>query len=184
MPRGLLIPVSPEQIGARARSLLSLRLPPPGNRVGPKTSPVYKLGAGGKNPSAAHCFEFSTLTKRWVGDCSALSAFACGFDRFQPDKFPGNWVNTDAMLRDAERDGDWFARALPHVGALLVYGGVHKNGKRVRVGHVGVCVALDPVLIVHCSSGASKRTGDAVSEVGPALWLNRGGVYLKYLKAT
>lgn len=193
MTRGLRIPVTPTEAASRAKTCLGLRLPPPGNRVGPRTAITYKLGAGGKEPGRSHPADWGGPTGRWLCDCSGFTAWCLGFDRYQPDEFPTEWINTDSMLADAERGGSWFAfDDKPSIGGLVVYGATYKGGRRIRVGHVALVVTVpaefDPLevwlrtRVIHCSSSASAK-GNAITETDAALWGRRQGRWLRYLRA-
>ena len=137
---------------------------------------VYMLGRGGTNPdfkepggSAHRC------------DCSGAIAWFLGVNRKTDHpfyaKYNGGWLETSAITRDA---------TLPHVGLfdtvpweearlgdLLVYG--DKGGHQ---GHVGMVSEIGPdwrpALVIHCSAGNYRRTGDAIQETSPAVFLSKG----------
>lgn len=100
----------------------------------------YKLGAGGRNPEAENPF---TTREGVLGcDCVGFVLWAWGLDRFQPT-FPkyGGWINTDSAIDDAKTTQTFFEQISgPEAGALVVFPGIAKNGRRVRIGHVALVV--------------------------------------------
>lgn len=135
----------------------------------------YKLGEGGRlwhkdtpwNPHAMAC------------DCSGFVAWCLGMDRHTADpaykKWNGGWIETTAIARDAHLEpgvGLFDELPQPQVGALYVYPDRRVEGK-VRQGHVGIIVGLDPVRVVHCSAGNYRRVGYAIAETDDGLWQRR-----------
>lgn len=124
---------------------------------------IYKLGSGGMNPKAAH-------PKGWDGacDCSGFVAWAIGRSRQTTHPLyvrkNGGWINTDAMVHDAEECTGFFTLTEPKVGAIIVYGGHNQYRK---VGHCGIVTSVDPLRVLHCSMGNYRRSGDAIQETGP-----------------
>jgi cell wall-associated NlpC family hydrolase len=137
---------------ARARSM-----------VGKKTK--YKLGSGGILPGAT-----SPVNVNGECDCSGFISWALGMSRKTDHptyvQFNGGWINTDAIVQDADHDTGFFSRInLPRVGALVVYPARKKSGKTI-VGHVGIIdsvAANGAIRVIHCSSTNSKK-GDAIQE--------------------
>lgn len=99
---------------------------------------VYKLGAGGRNPDDGTPFDRDGRC-----DCSGFVAHCLGIDRKQPD----GWVNTTAIVLDAQHPG----------GRFELVAGV---------------VDLRRCQVIHCHGGK----GPAVSESSGALWARRGVV--------
>lgn len=154
-------PLTREELVARARSA-----------VGKGTE--YVLGAGGRDPRLPR--PEARL------DCSGFAAWVAGVDRYLPNgavpHLPGGeWFECTTLYRDARSplgfvmEVPWTA-ALP--GDLLVYPDAGK-----RQGHVGVVVEAGPTgatSVVHCSSTNWRRTGDAIRETGPEVFLSAGAV--------
>lgn len=115
MTRGVVLPLTLEQVAMRARYLC--------NRVGadkldsyvrdaaPQCVDGYYLLAehnGGKDPTAGDPFdrwsrEGATFVNR-TGDCIGGAAWCGGFDRWQPERFADlydGWINTNSMIEDA-----------------------------------------------------------------------------------
>lgn len=99
---------------------------------------TYILGAGGRNPQAET--PFTVRDGKLGADCIGFVLWAWGLDRFQKDyPFYGGWINTDSMLMDLKKDRKWFAPAgKPFPGCAVVYGSIWRNGKMVRMGHIGL----------------------------------------------
>lgn len=121
----------------------------------------YRLGAGGMNPRGESPGNVANEC-----DCSGFVCWALGISR-QTDhplyvRFNGGWINTDAMVHDAQASTGFFTR-IPEarVGSIVVYGA---RPPRRKVGHVGIVTAVAPeVLVLHCSHG-NARAGDAIWE--------------------
>lgn len=131
----------------------------------------YKLGSGGADPAKK-----SPAGGDGACDCSGFIAWALGFPRQVKDPFQlrvnGGWVNTTSIVLDANsREGIFDRLAKPRPGCLIVY--PWRNGS---AGHVGIVTEVRsdmPVRVIHCSSGASRRTGDSIAETGADVWLAR-----------
>lgn len=102
----------------------------------------YKLGAGGRNPSAPTP---ETIRDGVLGsDCVGFALWCHGIDRFNK-LFPvyGGWMNTDSLRQEALEDKgeiDWVTQiSRPEPGCLVVYGAAGKKPFR-RIGHVGLVV--------------------------------------------
>jgi hypothetical protein len=126
---------------------------------------VYKLGKGGFKP------ESSLWSQGKTADCSGFSAWALGIPREFP---PGSrhWLQTTTYWEGGGFPGavpfrqQPLAQAIP--GDLLVY--PDSGG---RQGHIAIVTATDaqgPKLIVHCSSGNFRNTGDAIRETPPTVF--------------
>jgi hypothetical protein len=155
---------------------------------------------GGKDPNADHPATWAPDWGVWCCDCVGFTSWCLGFDRFQKGKFEpyGGWINTDSMIQHAEGKGKngnvtWFEKIdAPEPGCLLVTRSKYKDGKRVKVGHVGLCVSIlgssavewsgryEDVMVIDCSSSASKQKKMAITVKTGRLW--RSGVFLRYLK--
>lgn len=162
---------------------------------------AYAIGAGGKDPSALFPWDGRfqipdtpdpvTGAKRTkvvlkACDCSGFIAWALGVNRhIDPNLVPlwekdnGNWFETTALVRDAERPlgavnkVPW-AKARP--GMLFVYGDRIENGVRHQ-GHVGLITQIKdgaPSAVVHCSIGNFRHRGDAIRETSAEVFLKRG----------
>lgn len=115
------------------------------------TKPMrYYLGAGGRDPSKATC---ATVRDGITGsDCVGFVMWALGIDRYQPSRFGyyGGWMNTDSVIYDAtdvkgRKTGfsrAWDRLSRPEPGALVIFPSLYKNGKRTRIGHVGLIVEV------------------------------------------
>lgn len=160
------IPLTQAESLARARRMVRRKI-------------KYNLGAGGRHPD-----DDSPDTERSC-DCSGFIAWVLGYDRRQsPRDFPstGGWVNTDAILADAEGPRLWFepVELLGSVvapGTLLVYGTTPATPNRPRIpGHVGIVTVpaawegvVRDLRVVHCSNRNMCRTGFAIQETTSAL---------------
>lgn len=133
---------------------------------------AYKLGAGGRDPRAAH----PAVDGRC--DCSGFAAWCLGIDRYLPNDLMEalpvfeKWFETGQLYADARSpwgivtEVPWLS-ALP--GDVLLRG---DEGK--RQGHIGVVTACDhtgPIRVVHCSSGNWRTEGDAIQETGVELFV-------------
>lgn len=149
--RGLVVPLTPEQVVTRALYLVGERTGADLDehvRSAAATCPAatYKLKTynGGKDPTAPDPFI------RWVeggvrrvsADCIGAAAWCSGFDRFQPQRFGfyAGWINTDSALMDARGPAECFVGlGRPEPGAMIVC----RSGSRGhRVGHVGIVVSV------------------------------------------
>lgn len=157
MTRGLVLPLTQEQVAARARYLAGLAI---ASALDPYVrAPAmhcvegyYQLKDhnGGKDPTAADPFDrwpFQAKDGSWLtaitADCIGGAAWCGGFDRFQPIRFShiyGGWVNTDSMLMDARGPAKCFVEVdRPEVGCFVVC----KSGSRGHVvGHIGTIVSV------------------------------------------
>jgi len=143
--------------------------------AGKKT--IYELGKGGMKPTAAHPGSHC--------DCSGYVSWVLGFSRMTDHptykSFNGGWVNTDAIVHDANVATGFFTKLdTPKRGCLIVYPSSKSTG--VKIGHVGIVTEVSggkATKVIHCSSGNSKR-GDAIAETGPEVWNKPITIYAWY----
>lgn len=114
MTRGLVVPLTPQQVVTRALYLAgkvsASALDPHVRNPSPWCPPiVYRLAwpNGGVDPTAPNPGSFHDGA--WRCDCSGGTAWCSGFDRFQPDRMRatvgyGGWWNTDSKIFDVARD--------------------------------------------------------------------------------
>jgi hypothetical protein len=135
----------------RARSAAPLRIP-------------YRLGAGGMDPAS------KTPADKNGCDCSGFVCWALGISRQTThplyQRFNGGWINTDAMVHDANNQTGLFRKLdKPVVGAIVVYPSFRPSRK---VGHVGIVTRLNAdgsvARVLHCSSGSWRRLGNSIAE--------------------
>lgn len=149
----------------------------------------YVLGKGGRDPEAKSPGDATAAC-----DCSGFVCWALGFDRYQPGFAGYDWVSTDSMVAMARKpDNGWFEEvSVPRPGDLVVYPGIYKGGKRVRVGHVGIVsevpaewhspAPFEWLRVIHCSAGNQRRTKAAVQETSGAPWAGKGSLFLRYVR--
>lgn len=166
----------------------------------------YILGAGGRNPQADKPF---TLKNGALGsDCIGFVLWCWGLDRYQPIDgkdleypFYEGWINTDSMLMDVKGKHIYFEETSePFPGCAVVYPSIWKNGKMIRMGHIGLVVAvpenwpknwkaLSPqerkawckkVTVIDCAGAASRKlTGKAVGARTAEIWA-QDGTFVRY----
>jgi len=171
--RGKTIKLTPTQAVERARSQLG--------------TCRYVLGKGGNDPTAptpgAEC------------DCSGWVCWVVGIDRKQPGRHAstGGYVSTDAMIAAAKAGRDGWSLVAPadiRPGDIAVYGGQRNaEGKRIKVGHCGVIVAVAPEAervdwwhrcqVIDCSAGQQRRLGHAIT-LRPDASVWKRGVVVRY----
>ncbi|HWR57787.1 MAG TPA: CHAP domain-containing protein [Thermodesulfovibrionales bacterium] len=142
----------------------------------------YKLGSGGIKASS-----MTPANNVNECDCSGYVAWCLGLSRMTDNpvyqKFNGGWINTDAIVNDANATVGIFERMdTPKAGCLIVY---PSSKPTTAVGHVGIVTAVtqkgEVSKVIHCSSGNYRRTGDAVQETGPEVFkANKTTVYAWY----
>jgi hypothetical protein len=175
--------------------MVAREIPRPGDR---DPHPIrYRLTKynGGRDPNAEHPGTWAPDWGVWCCDCAGFTAWCLGHDRYQKGKFEpyGGWINTDSMIMNAEKFAGtkkaWFELLdEPEPGCLLVTRSTYKDGKRAKVGHVGICAAVlgawagdyDSIMAIDCSSSASKKKKMAITVKTGKTW--RRGVFLRYLK--
>jgi len=161
-------PLTGAQVVARARGA-----------IGKGTK--YRLGAGGRNPSA---LEPGRKAVAWfLCDCSGFAAWCVGVDRYLPNAaiptLPGgDWFETSALVRDALSPFGFVVKvpwAEAHPGDLVVW-----PDDGALQGHVGIVAEVGttgPDTVVHCSSGNGKTgTGDAIAETDAGMFLRHGAL--------
>jgi hypothetical protein len=156
-----------EEIVARARSVIGRGC-------------AYKLGAGGMRPLDPNPWDSSLNC-----DCSGFAAWCLGVSRQTDDpwyeKQNGGWLETSAIVRDCETPYGHFAPVIltaARPGDLLVYGDRTSSAGKPQQGHVGICTQTGPrgpEMVVHCSSGNFRKTGDAIRETDAAWWYLANG---------
>lgn len=141
----------------------------------------YKLGHGGFDPTRTYPWDEEHLC-----DCSGFSSWALGRNRKNSSpryvNYNGGWFETTAMFKDATLWHDYFievpeAEARP--GDLYLYGDRENAAGGKTQGHVGIITevgAQGPSLVVHCSRGNDRKTGDAIQETGPGPWRLAEGI--------
>lgn len=108
-----------------------------------KSKLLYVLGAGGRDPKASTPF-----TKRnglTGSDCVGFTSWCLGHDRYQPETFElyDGWINTDSLMADAVGARQWYERVgRPESGDVVVFPSLHKDGKRIRMGHIALVVEV------------------------------------------
>jgi hypothetical protein len=86
--------------------------------------------------------------------------------------FNGGWINTDAIVHDANRQTGFFIQLpAPKVGSLVVFPSRRPTRK---VGHVGIVTQINSagkiLKVLHCSSGNFRSSGDAIKETPPTVF--------------
>lgn len=167
----------------------------------------YKLGAGGTSPDAPTPF---TVRDGVLGsDCIGFVLWCLGQPRFQKT-FPhyGGWINTDSSIADA-RSTNYLWRIVnqPEPGDVVVFPSIYKDGKRARIGHIGLIVAcgvdtsrwtanlwkrdksdratfLRHIKVIDCAAALSRRIlGRAIKETtAAASWNKPDAVFLRMVK--
>jgi hypothetical protein len=168
--------------------------------VGKNVTYHLKYPNGGTDP------EVSTPSDPSTGycDCIGFAAWAAGFDRYQPGKFPlyDGYINTDSMVMEATLpklkqkygkivDGQkWFTVLdRPEDGCFIVAPSFRRRlppFNRV-IGHIGVVVdssewetkGLAGLQVVHCSSKNHKAKGNVNKS---AVWKTDGTLWGRYRK--
>jgi len=156
----------------------------------------YILGEGGRAPVNPDPFTPNAKGQRG-SDCIGFVLWCLGIDRYQPKLFThyDGWMNTDSIIQDAKTGiggGLWKILNKPEVGSLVIFPSLWKNGKMVRMGHVGLVVEVpgewpenltkwDPkarrellklVKVIDCNaSWKRKLSGKAIGQLTAAdLW--------------
>lgn len=161
----------------------------------------YKLGAGGRDPLAKIPH---TVRDGVIGsDCVGFTSWCLGHDRYQPKTFPrfGGWINTDSLIADARNERTWYERvSVPAPGDVVVSPSTYKDGRRVRLGHIGLVVSvpddlppdaffrpdrrelLARVQVVDCAAAAS-RGAHAVAATTAAGWARPDAIWARCVRA-
>jgi hypothetical protein len=153
-------------------------------RIAALPKSVYVLGAGGRSPEAPT--PFTSRDGKLGADCIGFAMWAWGVDRYQPKTFPfyHGWINTDSMLLDALGPQTTFEVIQPRnvfAGCAAVYPSLWKNGKMVRMGHIGLVThvpypkILDQwykdVTVIDCAAALVRRVkGRAVGYRSAVIW--------------
>lgn len=167
--------------------------------VGAKIHYHLEYPNGGADPGANTPADRETLGC----DCIGFAAWAAGFDRYQPKKFPyyDGYINTDSMVFEARSKsfkgddgkqhlgGQWFTVLdKPEPGCFIVAESYRKPLALKRtIGHIGVVTdcsehptkGLAGIHVVHCSPSNVKRPGN---KGGSAVWKTDGTVWAGYPK--
>lgn len=170
----------------------------------------YKLGAGGRDPSAP--VPQTTVDGVYGSDCIGFVLWCIGLSRYQPQVTEGTigsyggWVNTDSAIGDARTAQVFFeVTHTPKAGDLVVFPGIVKNGKRARIGHVGLITGarvdtsdwtphlwerpanerkrfLEKLTVIDCAASFLRRlSGRAIKETtAAASWNKPDAVFLRY----
>lgn len=162
-----------EEVLARARSQKGLGI-------------RYRLGGGTARAGRHTCAD-----ARGACDCSAFACWALGIDKQGSYPFlvspgqpvePGNqWYGTDNIWNDSVHIAlGLFSRIHdPAPGCLILYPRQRLSGKKSTPGHVGVVTRVDAggtLSVLHCSSGNSKKSGDAIQETDDAVFRGKAGL--------
>lgn len=144
----------------------------------------YKLGQGGFRPLGSRpdvtmdgqAGRQISETRNGLSDCSGFVAWVLGMrrDQINAKKWWSKvlpWIETTAVWKDATGPQRVFVKIpKPVPGCLVVYGDTGKSQ-----GHIGVVSRVIArysstnkpawhIEVIDCSSGMSKRTGDAIHE--------------------
>lgn len=131
-----------------------------------------------------------TITVEKACDCSGFGAWGNRIARhLDPEIVPhyaqdnGEWFESSALARDANSPWGFVNRvswAEARPGMLFVYPDQVVDGVRHQ-GHVAIVSEIEtrpgevvaPAMIVHCSAGNYRRTGDAIRETKAAIFFAR-----------
>jgi hypothetical protein len=203
MTRGIVVPLTPDQIVTRALYLAGhAKLSELDDHVrkdgAPEDCPTlyYLLTEhnGGKDPTAADPADRwsnpgSTFVNRTC-DCSGGNSWMHGFDRYQPKRFAhlyDGWINTDSKIYDARGLAKCFADlGRPEPGCIIT---CLSGSPGHKVGHEGCVVSVpaewDPmepecwsaVGVVDVSArGAGVRANNLRNARG---WYGTGAMFLR-----
>lgn len=126
-----------------------------------KSRVTYVLGKGGFVPSSANPGQYNKSKGRYECDCSGFVAWVLGLSRV-PKRSRPFWIETTAVYKDSMgKQSTFVSIGKPVPGALVVY-----PDRMGRQGHIGVITAVNgsEIIGVDCSSGQSRRTGQAITE--------------------
>lgn len=165
----------------------------------------YVLGAGGRSPDAPT--PFTTKGADVGSDCVGWALWALGIDRYQPKLFTyyDGWMNTDSIIADAKTKvggGLWQLLSKPEAGCLVVFPSLYKDGRMIRMGHVGLVVEvpaewpvdydswslkeraglLQHVKVIDCNASFGRKLkGRAIGQITAAdLWNKPDAVFVKW----
>ncbi|MEJ7612142.1 CHAP domain-containing protein [Candidatus Fervidibacteria bacterium JGI MDM2 SSWTFF-3-K9] len=130
----------------------------------------YRLGAGGIDPKSPTPASVDNAC-----DCSGFVCWCLGISRKTDHplyvRFNGGWINTDAIVHDANSPTGFFRKIPePKVGCLIVF---PSKKPRRPYGHVGIVTEVREgkvTKVIHCSSGNFRRHGDAIKETPPTVF--------------
>ena len=166
--------MTPAEAVARARSMIGRG--------------EYRLGTGDYRPVAGRDEPWTTDGQHTGSDCSGFAQAWCWqMRRHRPGyNLHGSvvdWINTDSGIEDAYGRGNpqWTPQTIgkceiyqptryPAPGDLLAYRSILRDGRRIRIGHVGIVVGVpkiwDPekndwnlLEIVQCHGPSGRRPG-------------------------
>lgn len=155
----------------------------PGKKRGQAAKAAVKKARGWIGKKTVYKLSASTPGK--ICDCSGMTAAAYGYKRDDKSVLgptDGSYHYTNSIVADALDNQDFYIPlAQPEIGCFVVYPGIAKNGKRIRIGHIGIVTEVPDkwtgdfatLKVVHCSSGNYKKTGDAIQETSGALWAGK-----------
>lgn len=111
-------------------------------------------------------------------DCSGFVCYCLNMERFQwiVDAHGFRhiiWLDTTVIAADAKFHERWFEQCAPAPGCLIVY--PDRGGKQGHVGIVSEVKAGKVTKVIHCSRG-NERTGNAIQETGPEVFVKGGAV--------
>jgi hypothetical protein len=134
----------------------------------------YGLGKGGRVPQ-----NVIPLDENGYCDCSGFASWCLGVDRYQPKDIDGEWIETTAIVRDAFHDKKLFvAMNDRQPGYLLVY--PDANGRQGHVGVISEVVNSKVTKVIHCSTGNERKSGRAIAETDPSVFLQHGAIAVKF----
>jgi len=111
---------------------------------------TYGLGKGGYSAKQPD-YPFANINGIDMADCSAYAIqYAYKLPAHRPGFNVGPWatvaddINCDSAIEDGEHKRELFAAELaPQLGDLLTFPSIRgPDGKRIRIGHVGIVVGL------------------------------------------
>ncbi len=118
-------------------------------------------------------------------DCSGFVAWALGVKRhltgvpWYDVAHNGEWLNTDAIVRDANSMYGFFDRVpSPIPGCLIVF----PKQPGATAGHVGIVAEVGggvATKVVHCSHGNYRASLDAVRETPPTVFPKAISIYAR-----
>jgi cell wall-associated NlpC family hydrolase len=141
----------------------------------------YRLGAGGIDPNSPTPASIDNAC-----DCSGFVYWCLGISRKTDHplyvRFNGGWINTDAIVHDANQPtGLFFPLDEPKVGCLWVF--PSRRPKR-PYGHVGIVSAVrngKVTKVIHCAASNFRRYGDAIRETPPTVFQVPDALFVWYV---
>lgn len=131
---------------------------------------IYKLGAGGRNPSAPFPWD-----EDHECDCTGFLAHCWGMHRDLSVNRKVH-IQSDYLVLESRKPASQSAVVklkFPEIGCGIVYPGKWTGGKllwgnRISAGHAAVYIGKSE--IIDCASGSYRRTGDAITKRN-GLWM-------------